>query len=181
MKSIKRVLLNDKCLGGIAFLILCMLIISELFIPINSIRKMAKSDALPLITGQYKIEFPYEEDAVVFGDGWHEQGGDEAYRWSRKKSFFYAKLSDQQMIRLTGYLPVGFNVSRVDVYLNNKLIAGTDLSQEQQFVLEASIRDEIKKNKKNTFKIVFDNERVPNGPDDDQRTFSALFSMIELQ
>ena len=85
------------------------------------------------------------------------------------------------MIRLIGYLPAGFNVSHVDVYLNNKLIDGTDLSQEQQFVLEASIRDELKKNKKNTFKIVFDNERVPNGPDDDQRTFAALFSMIEIQ
>lgn len=181
MESIKKVLLNDKCLGGIAFFILCMMVITDLFIPINSIHKIASSNTLPLITGQYKIEFPYEGDEVKFGDGWLEQGDDEGYRWSRKESSFYAKLSDQQMIRLTGYLPAGFNVSHVDMYLNNKLIVGAELSQEQQFVLEASIRDELKKNKKNTFKIVFDNEKVPNGSDDDQRIFSALFSMIELQ
>ena len=182
LKSIK----TNIC-GIFAFSILLFMVVLECFMPERTIGKatVAESDSapeeLPVITGEYQVSFPYEEESIYFGNGWHSQSDGENYRWIRKQSYFYASLSDQSTIRLSGYVPAGIGAKRVVLYLNGKKIAKVKLKGEQLITIEGSLDRYLIKDGVNTFKIEFDKERIPKEGDADQRAFSAMINLIEFE
>lgn len=132
------------------------------------------------IKGMVQETFPCKESLIEFKDGWLEQSESETYRWIRKESTFEIPLADQNNIKIEGYIPADTNVSHVDLYLNEVHIAGCDVDEEQQLILEGAISEYLQKGT-DTFKIVFDGEKIPTAEDMDQRVFSAMVTSIEIQ
>ena len=132
------------------------------------------------IKGKVTATFPYEGNLIQFEEGWLDQSESETYRWIRKESTFEIPLADQNNIKIEGYIPADTNVSHVDLYLNEVHIAGCDVDEEQQLILEGAISEYLQKGI-DTFKIVFDGEKIPTAEDMDQRVFSAMVTSIEIQ
>lgn len=132
------------------------------------------------ISGAVQANFPYNGKEFEFKEGWLDQGEGETYRWVEQESIFVIPLSNQSIIRLSGYIPEGIDISRVDVYLNDLYIIGDNISGGQSLELEGSISEALKDGK-DVFKIVFNGERVPAANDADQRVFSAMFTTIEIK
>lgn len=172
-------IIKENIIGVIAFAVLLVMIIHGCFMP----EKMEDDPPAELeeISGDYLVEFPYEDDEIGFGEGWLSQSENEAYRWVRRESFFYANLSDQKTINLSGYVPAGVDAHKVSLYLNGKRVSKCKISGEQGIVLEGNIEKYLKKGGINSFRIVFDKERRPGEDDADQRVFSAMFMSIKFE
>ena len=163
----------------IAFLVLLVMLILECFIP--EFNRKSEAEKLQTITGDYQVLFPYNDDKIYFEKGWHSQSDGENYRWVMKDSTFSAILTDQKVIRLSGYVPYGVDAQNAILYINGKRVAAISISGEQSITLEGNIEKYLKKNKKNKFRIVFDKERIPDADEDDQRVLSAMFTSIEFE
>lgn len=163
-----------------AFIMALLLFFSIRFIPSINMQTGNDVSETNVISGPVQITFPYEGNEVEFDEGWLEQTDEESYRWVRKESSFSISLSDQESVRFSGYVPAGIEVSHVSLFLNNILIAESDIMGEQQLILEGIIKEEIIEGN-NIFRMVFDGERVPTKSDADQRVFSAMFTSIDIQ
>lgn len=89
-------------------------------------------------------------------------------------------MADQETIKIEGYVPAGTNVTHVDLYLNEGYVVGCDVDKEQQLVLEGIISEYLEKGN-DTFKIVFEGEKILTAADVDQRVFSAMVTSIEIK
>ncbi len=181
VKNIFSKINKDNLPGLIAFGVLLIMLVFELFIPQRGAAASEEMPDLPVVNGAFHTEFPCSSDEIVFNDGWLGQSEGENYRWVRKKSAFYVALSDQEKVSMSGYVPADINVSKVTLYLNGKKIAKCRIGPDQGFTLEGNIAKQKKTNSTNKFEVVFNAERVPSPDDADQRMFSAMFMTIDIE
>ena len=146
----------------------------------NGVRPVA-SQALETTSGTIAASFPYSGGAIAFGDGWLDQSSDESYRWVRQESEFQVAMSDQRHIEMMGYIPeIVIGVTEASLYLNGKLLTQIGVAPNQDIHLSAEIGGGDIAEGTDTFRLVFDGERIPGEQDADQRAFSAMFMSIRI-
>ena len=186
LKSMMREQTAGNVFRKVALVGVLMILIASRYVPSYDVYARASDtqgteDYNDNIIESKEITFPYNGNAVWFEEGWLEQTKDEQYRWVSKESEFSIELSNQTNIKMIGYIPneiVGMN--KVELYLNNNLIAEQKALAGQEIIIEVDISDKEIQGK-NTFKLCFDGERNPAPDDADQRIFSAMFTSILVE
>lgn len=180
---------GKKWVGGrnygqtaLAALLILIAVVNMAMVYAGNGTKPAASQTLETTSGTIAASFPYGGNAIAFGNGWLQQSNDENYRWVRQESEFHVALSDQRHIEMMGYIPEIVNgVTEASLYLNGKLLKKISVTPNQDIYLLADIdRDDIVEGT-DTFRLVFDGERIPGEQDADQRAFSAMFMSIRIE
>lgn len=128
------------------------------------------------------VTFPDNSSSVDFKNGWLPQGDGENYRWVEQISNFDVLLVKQTELHIEGYVPENVsNMSKVVIYMNDYVVLEKDLNNGEGFIYDISISEYVKKFTKNNIRIELDGSRIPKETDEDQRTFSALISALEIR
>lgn len=179
MRQIKIRIFNKETIrvviGGI---IICLIMIGYRYGAYTNKLELYGQDA---INGTLNVEFPYNENNIIFTSGWLKQEDGENYRWVQKESEFQVALSDQTQITMSGYVPENVkDVSNVKLYLNDNMLVDQNIIGGKKLTLQGDISN-YKTEGNNVFKLVFDGEHLPDINDADQRVFSAMFTSIVIE
>ena len=179
MRQIKIRIFNKETIrvviGG---MIICLIMIGYRYGAYTNRLELYGQDA---VNGTLNVEFPYNENNIIFTSGWLKQEDGENYRWVQKESEFQVALSDQTQITMSGYVPENVkDVSNVKLYLNDNMLVDQNIIGGQELTLQGDISN-YKTEGNNVFKLVFDGEHLPDINDADQRVFSAMFTSIAIE
>ncbi|WP_419874600.1 acyltransferase family protein [Candidatus Pristimantibacillus sp. PTI5] len=126
------------------------------------------------------IEFPYEKSQSIFHDGWLPQNKDENYRWVVKSASVELNFPPKANLVIEGFVPENFiEINKLNVYINNVMISGSDISPGEGFFLNIPINNTSNNN--NIITLEFNSVHIPAEKESDQRQMSALISKIQAK